>query len=76
MRAVVQRVSSASVDVRAADGAFVRKGEIGAGLLVLLSDIDGIFTADPHRDPDAKLIPEVHCIDDGVMALGGGSGAQ
>ena len=48
----------------------------GAGLLVLMSDIEGLFTADPHRDPDAKLIPEVHCIDDGVMALGGGSGAQ
>ena len=49
---------------------------VGAGLLVLMSDIEGLFTADPHRDPDAKLIPEVHCIDDGVMALGGGSGAQ
>ena len=48
----------------------------GAGLLVLMSDIEGLFTADPHRDPDAKLIPEVHCIAAGGMALGGGRGAQ
>ena len=48
----------------------------GAGLLVLMSDIEGLFTADPHRDPDAKLIPEVYAIDDGIIALGGGSGAQ
>lgn len=48
----------------------------GAGLLVLMSDIEGLFTADPHRDPDARLIPEVRKIDDSVLSLGGGSGAQ
>lgn len=48
----------------------------GAGLLVLMSDIEGLFTADPHRDPDVRLIPEVRKIDDSVLSLGGGSGAQ
>ncbi|MBQ2123108.1 MAG: glutamate 5-kinase, partial [Bacteroidaceae bacterium] len=30
---------------------------IRADLLILLSDIDGLYTADPHLDPNAKLIP-------------------
>jgi glutamate 5-kinase len=32
---------------------------LGARLLVLLSDVDGLYPADPHRDPDAELIPAV-----------------
>src|SRR5574344_453452 len=32
---------------------------IGAKLLILLSDIDGLYTADPHTNPNAKLIPLV-----------------
>ena len=32
---------------------------IHADLVVLLSDIDGLFTADPHSDPNARLIPVV-----------------
>ena len=32
---------------------------IGADLLILLSDIDGLFTDDPHKNPDAKLIEVV-----------------
>ena len=32
---------------------------IGADLLVLLSDIDGLYDSDPHENPDAKLIPVV-----------------
>jgi glutamate 5-kinase len=32
---------------------------VGADLLVLLTDIDGLFTADPRRDPDARLVHEV-----------------
>ena len=46
---------------------------IHADLLVLLSDIDGLYTADPHTDPNAKLIPVVSRIDDDLMALAGGS---
>ena len=48
---------------------------IGADLLVLLSDIDGLYTADPHKDPDASLIPEVHEITPEIEALAGGAGS-
>lgn len=44
---------------------------VEANLLVLLSDIDGLYTADPHADPTAKLLPVVHRVDDGVRALAG-----
>ena len=44
---------------------------VKADLLVLLSDIDGLYTADPHRDPAAKLIHTVHKIDEKIMALAG-----
>ena len=44
---------------------------VRADLLVLLSDIDGLYTADPHGDADAKLIPLVHKIDEEIMALAG-----
>ncbi|MCL2126470.1 MAG: glutamate 5-kinase [Oscillospiraceae bacterium] len=46
---------------------------VGADLLVLLSDIDGLFDSDPHKNPDAKLIPVVHEINDDVIALAGGT---
>ncbi len=49
---------------------------VKADLLVLLSDIDGLFTADPHRDPEAKLITKVEKIDDSILALGGGKGSS
>lgn len=44
---------------------------VGANLLVLLSDIDGLYTADPHADPTAKLLPVVRRVDDGIRALAG-----
>ncbi|MBQ3229330.1 MAG: glutamate 5-kinase, partial [Clostridia bacterium] len=44
---------------------------ISADLLILLSDIDGLFTADPHIDPNAELIKEIHEIDSAVLALAG-----
>lgn len=46
---------------------------VKADKLVLLSDIDGLYTADPHKDPNAKLITVAHCIDDSILALAGGS---
>ena len=49
---------------------------IEAQLLVLLSDIDGLYTADPHRDPDARLIPRITKLDDSILALGGGSASS
>lgn len=48
----------------------------GADLLVLLSDIDGLYNADPHTHPDAKLIPLVKTLDENVMALAGGAGSK
>lgn len=44
---------------------------VEADLLVLLSDIDGLYTADPHADPTAKLLPVVHRVDDSIRALAG-----
>jgi glutamate 5-kinase len=46
---------------------------VQADKLILLSDIDGLYTADPHTHPDAKLIPVIHTIDDSIIALAGGS---
>ena len=46
-----------------------------AELLILLSDIDGLYTADPHRDPDARLIERVEEITPALEALAGGSGS-
>lgn len=49
---------------------------VGADLLVLLSDIDGLYTADPHKDPSATLIPVVHQITPEILALAGGVGSS
>ena len=48
---------------------------VGADLLVLLSDIDGLYTADPRKDPDAALIPEVREITPELTALAGSPGS-
>lgn len=45
----------------------------GADLLILLSDIDGLFTDDPNMNPDAKFVEEVPYIDDNLMGMGKGS---
>ena len=44
---------------------------IGADALVLLSDIDGLYTADPRKDPAAAHLPVVERITDEIMAMGG-----
>ncbi|MGE5554462.1 MAG: glutamate 5-kinase [Betaproteobacteria bacterium] len=49
-------------------------GLISADLLVILSDIDGLYTADPRRDPQARLIPRVEEVTAEVEALAGGAG--
>lgn len=46
---------------------------ISADCLILLSDVDGLYSADPARDPDAVLIPEVHEITAEIEALAGTS---
>ena len=44
---------------------------VQADKLILLSDIDGLYTADPHSNPDAKLISHVSKVDDAILALAG-----
>ncbi len=46
---------------------------IGADLLILLSDIDGLYTDDPHRNKDAAFIETVEHIDEDLMRMGKGS---
>jgi glutamate 5-kinase len=46
---------------------------IDADLLFILTDINGLFTADPNRDPSARLIPLVEKIDDKIESLVSGS---
>jgi glutamate 5-kinase len=41
----------------------------GAGGVILLSDVDGLYTANPQRDPDARLIEEVPVLDEAIMAM-------
>lgn len=49
---------------------------VNADLLVLLSDIDGVFTADPRLDATAQLIPVIDEITPDIEALAGGSGTN
>jgi glutamate 5-kinase len=44
----------------------------GADCLVLLSDIDGLYTANPHDDPEAEFIPRVLKITPEIEAMAGG----
>lgn len=46
---------------------------VGADLLILLSDIDGLYTDDPHKNPDAKLIEVVEQMDDSLYDMAKGS---
>ena len=49
---------------------------VQADLLVLLSDIEGLYTADPHRCSDAKLIHHVDRVTEEIEALAGGAGSE
>ena len=49
---------------------------IRADLLILFSDIDGLFTADPHSDPAAKLIPVVERLTPEIERLACGAGSK
>lgn len=46
-----------------------------ADTLIICSDIDGLYTADPRKHADATLIPEVRHIDESVYARAGGAGS-
>lgn len=49
---------------------------VKSDLLVLLSDIDGLYTADPHTDKDAVLIDTVCGVTEEIEALAGGAGSS
>ena len=46
---------------------------VDADLLVLLSDIDGLYTDDPRQNPDAAFIPQVDELTEELLAMGKGS---
>ena len=48
---------------------------VKADLLVILSDIDGLYTADPHKNADARLVPEVRELTEELLVAAGGSGS-
>ena len=49
---------------------------IGADLLILLSDIDGLYTDDPNKNPDAEFISVVDHLDDSIMGMGKGTSSS
>ncbi|MBQ7639048.1 MAG: glutamate 5-kinase [Clostridia bacterium] len=49
---------------------------INADLMILLTDIDGLFTADPNKDPDAKLLSQVDEITPDIEAVAGGASSK
>ena len=49
---------------------------VHADLLVLLSDIDGLYDGDPHVDPHARLLPVVEAITPEIEAMTGGAGSS
>ena len=46
-----------------------------ADMLIIMSDIDGLYDSNPKDNPNAKLISEVHEINDDIRALAGGAGS-
>lgn len=50
-------------------------GLVQAEKLIILSDIDGLYTANPQKDPNAKLIPLVEEINDYIRSIAGGAGS-
>lgn len=49
---------------------------VQADLLVLMSDIEGLYTADPRKDPGARLISEVRELTPEILALADGAGSE
>lgn len=49
---------------------------IGADMLIILSDVDGLYTANPMTDPESALISEITQITPAVLALAQGTGSN
>ncbi len=46
---------------------------VDASLLIAFSDVDGLYTADPQKNPEATLIPQVDAVTKEIEAMAGGS---
>lgn len=49
---------------------------VDADLLIIMSDIDGLYDSDPRMNPNAKIIPVINKIDESVISAGGGAGTR
>lgn len=49
---------------------------VGADLLIMLSDIDGLYSANPRTNPEAKIIPTVHGMTPEIEQLASGAGSS
>ncbi len=49
--------------------------KIDAELLIILTDIEGLYTADPRKDESARLLGEVEILSDEVLSYAGGAGS-
>jgi len=68
----------ATAEIKVGDNdtlAAIVAGCIDADLLILLSDIDGLYTADPRSNADARLIPVVESITDEIISIAGDAGS-
>jgi len=50
--------------------------QLGAQTLILLTDIDGVYDADPREHPEAALMPEIPMVTPRILALAGGASAR
>ncbi len=48
-------------------------GLVDADVLVVLSDVEGLYTGDPRKDPSARFVPEVREVTGAVLSIAGGS---
>lgn len=49
---------------------------VQADCLIICTDVDGLYTGNPRLNPEAKLLPTVDNIDEGIMGLAGGAGSS
>lgn len=56
--------------------AAIVSADVKADMLILLTDIDGLYTADPKKNSDAEVIHRVEKLTDEIMALGGSAGSD
>ncbi|WP_293890943.1 MULTISPECIES: glutamate 5-kinase [unclassified Sphaerochaeta] len=50
--------------------------KIDADLLIILTDITGLYTADPKKDTNAQLLSEIELLDEKILAYAGGAGSS